>query len=89
MIEVQQDRLLVQGAMTIRQAREMLEAGRRLLGQHSVSLIDLGEVTEVDSSGLAVVFAWLRFRPQLRLDRVPHSLQQLAGLYGAGELLNT
>ena len=78
----------VTAPMLIKNARALLEAGRGLLRaeQEKSILIDLGSVKEVDSSALAVFFAWQRSAAErgmtLRLAGSPASLLSLADLYG-------
>ncbi len=90
MIRVEGERLYVSGAATLATAAQLIEEARGPL-EAGVSAIDLGEVTELDSSLLAVLFAWmraakLRQRP-LALARLPADLKSLAQLYGVAELL--
>jgi phospholipid transport system transporter-binding protein len=89
-IRVEGERLYVRGAATLATAAQLLEAGRAPLAA-GVRRIDLGEVTELDSSLLAVLFAWMREAREreraLSLERLPADLQSLAQLYGVAELL--
>jgi phospholipid transport system transporter-binding protein len=94
MIEQADDRLRVTVPMIIVNARALLEAGRGLLpsGKNAgLTLLDLAAVSEVDSSALSVVFAWLRTAGErgvdLRLAHPPANLISLATLYGVSELL--
>jgi len=90
MIRVEGERLYVTGPATLATAATLLEEARAPLAA-GVSAVDLGEVTEVDSSLLAVLFAWMRDAKQrerpLALSRVPADLKSLAQLYGVAELL--
>jgi phospholipid transport system transporter-binding protein len=90
MIRVEGERLYVTGPATLATAAALLEEARAPLAA-GVSAVDLGEVTEVDSSLLAVLFAWMRDAKQrerpLALARVPADLKSLAQLYGVAELL--
>jgi len=90
MIRVEGERLYVSGPATLATAAQLLEEARGPL-EAGVSAVDLGEVTEVDSSLLAVLFAWLREAKRrgrsLALHRLPPDLQSLAQLYGVAELL--
>lgn len=87
------DRLDVSGAMTFASAAALLEQGCGLLkdAQTPQTLFDLRAVSEVDSSGLAVVFAWQRAASaagkQIRIVNPPQNLVSLAELYGVTELL--
>ena len=74
--------------MLIANARALLEAGRGLLRveQEKSIVIDLSSVRDIDSSALAVFFAWQRSAAErglaLRLAGTPASLLSLADLYG-------
>ena len=90
MIRVEGERLYVTGPATLATAAQLLEAARAPLAG-DVREIDLGEVTEVDSSLLAVLFAWMREAKErgrpLGFLRLPADLKSLAQLYGVAELL--
>jgi phospholipid transport system transporter-binding protein len=90
MIRVEGERLFVSGPATLATAARLLEEARAPL-EGAVHAVDLGEVTELDSSLLAVLFAWLRAARQrgrsLALLRLPPDLKSLARLYGVAELL--
>ncbi len=84
------ERLEVSGAMTIDTASALLAAGNASLAGGE-NLFDLSGVTDVDSSGIAVIFGWLRTaRAQgrtLRVASVPQDLLSLAAVYGVSELM--
>jgi len=90
MTRVEGTRLSVSGPATLATASRLLEETRPVLAA-GVTEIDLGEVTDVDSSLLAVIFAWMRearaHGRTLELRRVPQDLASLARLYGVAELL--
>jgi phospholipid transport system transporter-binding protein len=90
MIRVEGERLYVSGPATLATATQLLEAARAPLAA-GVRRVDLGEVTELDSSLLAVLFEWLRAAKSgghtLSLARLPADLKSLAQLYGVAELL--
>lgn len=90
MIRVEGERLYVSGPATLATAARLLEEARAPLAG-GVRAVDLGEVTELDSSLLAVLFAWMRAAREqgraLALQRVPPDLKSLAQLYGVAELL--
>lgn len=89
-MRVEGTRLTVIGPATFATAARLLEQARGPLAG-AVTEVDLGEVTDVDSSLLAVLFAWMREAKQrgrtLALRRVPPDLASLARLYGVAELL--
>jgi phospholipid transport system transporter-binding protein len=90
MIRVEGERLFVSGPATLATAAQLLAEARGPLAA-GVRSIDLGEVTELDSSLLAVLFAWMREAKErkqaLALARLPADLKSLAQLYGVAELL--
>ncbi len=82
--------MLIAGPATLENITSLLEEG---LGQirAGVASVDLAEVSELDSSLLAAVLAWIReARLQnrtLTVANLPKGLQTLAELYGVEELL--
>jgi phospholipid transport system transporter-binding protein len=90
MIRREGERLYVSGPVTLANVTRLLEEARAPLAE-GVRAVDLGEVTELDSSLLAVLFAWMReARSQgraLSFSRLPEDLRSLAQLYGVAQLL--
>ena len=84
------DRIEVTGTMTVPAATGLLAEGAALLSR-AETLFDLAGVTEVDSSGLAVVFGWQRAAKvagkTIRIANPPPNLGSLADVYGVRELL--
>jgi phospholipid transport system transporter-binding protein len=84
------DRIEVAGAMTVPAATSLLAEGTALIVR-AETVFDLAGVTEVDSSGLAVVFGWQRAAKRLgksvRIANPPQNLSSLADVYGVRELL--
>jgi phospholipid transport system transporter-binding protein len=90
MIRREGERVVVDGPVTLANVSQVLEQGRRLL-EEGARTVDLGAVTEMDSSLLAVLLAWLRDarsreRP-IAFTNLPDSLRTLARLYGVDGLL--
>lgn len=85
MIRREGTRAVVSGPVTLANVRAVLEEGRAQL-QQGVRTIDLGEVTELDSSLLAVLIAWRResqaARVELAVEQLPEGLATIARLYG-------
>jgi phospholipid transport system transporter-binding protein len=83
-------RMVVGGPVTLANVTRVLEEGRRHL-EEGVQTVDLSEVTEMDSSLLAAMLAWLRDAKSLDHDiafaNLPESLQTIARLYGVDSLL--
>jgi len=90
MIRREGRRIVVSGPVTLANVTRLLEEGRRHL-EEGVQSVDLGEVTEMDSSLLALALAWLRDararQKELSFTNLPASLQTIARLYGVEGLL--
>jgi phospholipid transport system transporter-binding protein len=83
-------RMAISGAVTLANAAQVLDEGRRHL-EDGVDSVDLAEVTELDSALLALLLAWLREAKsrsrELAFANPPQSLRTIARLYGVEELL--
>ena len=89
--------LFVSGPVTLANAAQVLEEGRRFLAEgrrrqdEGVSVVDLGGVTEMDSALLALLLAWVRDAQSreraLTFANAPASLSTIARLYGVERLL--
>ena len=90
MIRREGRRMTVSGPVTLTNAVRILEEGRQHLHE-GVRTVDLSEVSEMDSSLLAVLLAWLRdaraHRREVRFTNPPESLTTIAKLYGVDKLL--
>ena len=90
MIRREGERLVVSGPVTVANVTTLLELARAPLAE-GVRSVDLGEVTELDSSLLALLLAWMREAKArggtLTFSRLPADLGTLAQLYGVAELL--
>ena len=90
MIERKAGRLLVKAPLTMANARGLLEAGRSAL-LAGEQVFDFSEVTEADSSALAVMLGWLRAASQtqstIKFAHIPTGVRALAELYGVTDLL--
>jgi len=94
MIQLDGAQAHVSGLMTIAAASELLVAGRKAIegaANGAAQTFDLSAVTEVDSAGLAVMFAWLREAKsrnvKLTFCNLPKSLNSLAAVYDVEALL--
>jgi phospholipid transport system transporter-binding protein len=78
-------RAVVSGPVTLANVRAVLEEGRTQIEQ-GARTIDLGAVTELDSSLLAVLLAWRResraAQITLVIEGLPEGLTTIARLYG-------
>jgi phospholipid transport system transporter-binding protein len=87
------NRVEIGGALTLNGASLALQTGRDALARLPAgdAVFDLGQVSDVDSAGLALVFAWLRdaqaAQRKLTFVRLPQQLLSLAAVYGVSDLL--
>jgi phospholipid transport system transporter-binding protein len=90
MIEREMGRLVIKVPLVMANARGLLEAGRSAL-QPGEQVFDFSEVTEADSSALAVMLGWLRAaalsRSTVKFAQIPNGVVSLAELYGVTDLL--
>lgn len=77
------------GPVTMAYAPALLEQGVALFGESS-AVVDLGQVTDVDSSAVSLMLEWLRRndgRQRLGFVNLPPNLVSLANLYGVMDTL--
>ena len=90
MIRRDGDKLVLGGPVTLANAAQVLEEGRRHFAE-GVGTVDFAEVSELDSALLAVALAWLRearaAKRELAFANLPESLQTLSRLYGVEDFL--
>ena len=80
----------VQGPVTIANVAALIAQGVALLDRDDL-VIDLAQVSEVDSSAVSMLLEWqreaARNKWKLRFANMPKNLQSLAHLYGVSELI--
>jgi phospholipid transport system transporter-binding protein len=90
MIRREGERMIVAGPMTLASVGALLEPGRAQIAR-GVRTVDLGEVSELDSSALALLVAWLREARargrDLAFTGLPQGMVAIARLYGVADLL--
>ena len=90
MMQREGERLLVTGPVTLANVAQALQEGYAAI-RAGAGAVDLAGVTELDSSLLAMLLAWMREAAlsgrTLRLDNLPAGLITIAQLYGVDELL--
>ena len=90
MIRRDGERIVISGPVTLANVAALLEEGRRHLSEGALT-VDLSGVTELDSSALALLLAWLREAKAggraVGFANLPESLQTIARLYGVEDLL--
>lgn len=90
MIRRDGERICLDGPVTLANVTTVLREGYALL-RDGVRVIDLAGVTELDSSLLAALLAWLRearrHGRELAIVNRPQGLTTIARLYGVAELL--
>lgn len=79
--------LKVAGPMNIDSAAALLKQSNGMLS--AVNLVDLANVTEVDSAAVSLLLEWRRQanNPALRFTNLPAALTSLAELYGVADLI--
>lgn len=81
---------IISGSMTMDAAMALLKDGTAAL-QAGQTTFDLSDVTEIDSSGLAVLFGLQRAATaagkSLTIINPPNNLRSLADVYGVADLL--
>jgi phospholipid transport system transporter-binding protein len=84
------NKLIVQGAVTIDNVVMVAAQGVALFDRDDL-VIDLAQVTEVDSSAVSMLLEWQRkahsHNRQLHFTNLPMTLKSLAQLYGVSELI--
>lgn len=82
--------LRMEGALTQAHAVRLLNSGIAAI-DGGVDEFDFSDVAEIDSSALALIFAWMRAArardKSLRFSHLPGNLSSLAEVYGVGDLL--
>lgn len=90
MIACEGGRYTVQGPLTMNCVADVLEESSRLFQLPDVT-VDLGAVTDVDSSAVSLLLEWQRAarrdKRALRFVNIPANLITLARLYGVLELI--
>ena len=84
------NRIIVQGPITIANVVEIIEQGANLFDRTDL-IIDLEQVTEVDSSAVSMLLEWqrkaLNNNQKLCFSNLSDSLKNLTQLYGVSELV--
>ena len=84
------NKLSVQGSVTIANVVEVIEQGVNLFDRTDL-IIDLAQVTEVDSSAVSMLLEWQRKaqkkNQRLHFSNIPENLKNLTQLYGIAELV--
>ena len=84
------NRLIVQGPITIANVVEIIEQGASLFDRSDL-IIDLAQVTEVDSSAVSMLLEWqrkaLKNNQRLGFSNISENLKNLTQLYGVSELV--
>jgi phospholipid transport system transporter-binding protein len=88
-IEKQGERLIVRNAMAVETVSALLAEVSPLLSGNVE--VDLGEVIDIDSSSISLMFEWLRLAQKnnasVMYSHLPQTLVSLASLYGVLELI--
>lgn len=86
LVEQGDGRFLVDGDLTFATINKRTLKSMKALAAHKDIMIDLGQVQNTDSAGLALMIEWIRYcrgrRAMLRFSNVPAQLLSLAHLSG-------
>ena len=84
------NQLVLQGPVTIDNVVEIAQQGAALFDGNDL-IVDLANVTEVDSTIVSLLLEWLRNarnqNHRLQFTHVPQNLSSLIQLYGIAELI--
>lgn len=84
--------LTLSGPVTLENVAQVLQEGLQQI-REGARTVDLGGVTELDSSILAMLLAWLREarlrESEISFANLPQGLETIARLYGVDGLLPT
>lgn len=90
MIAVDDGVVRVSGALTMDCAAATERDGAEAIAAGGVREVDLAQVVEADSSGIAVIFSWTRLAQSLGVTlnfvNMPQSLLSLAAVYDVEDL---
>lgn len=90
MIRREGARIVLSGPVTLANVAALFEEGRRHIDE-GVRVVDLADVSHMDSSLLAMLLAWLREAKgrshELAFANLPEALSTIARLYGVDGLL--
>ena len=79
------------GDMVLTSVQELFDHTKILLSSEQYTVIDLGEVTGVDSSGVALMLEWVEWARErgasLQFRNIPESLMRIARLSRVEALL--
>lgn len=89
-IEREGNKVHVSGSVTVDNVVEITQQGILLLDEDNL-IVDLGGITEVDSSAVSMLFEWLRMArarsQQFQLVNIPENLSSLVQLYGVTDFI--
>lgn len=90
-LDLDKDTLLVSGKLDFSNARKISEQGRAMLKDIEKIKVDLSDLQQSDSSGLAVFIDWIRFakskQKDLLLIQVPQFIIDLGRVSGIDTIL--
>ena len=90
MIRESNDRLYVNGPVTLENIMQIVEAGARYI-DGAPKVFDFSEVSEIDSAAVSLMLEWSRRArasgSQVRFANLGESIRSLIDLYGVADLI--
>lgn len=90
-IRVEEGCLFVRGAITYDNVVETTRAGEAVIKMNSRVVIDLAEITQVDSSAVSMLLEWVRVAQthdqEIEFINLPANLADLIELYDVDDLI--
>lgn len=89
-VHLEENQLFVRGPVTYENVVRVTQAGIATMN-HADLVVDLAEITEVDSSAVSMLLEWLRAAHargfKLRFINLPENLASLVQLYEVADLI--
>lgn len=84
-------RFAIEGPLIFETVSAVMERSKELFRDHNVLQIDLAQVSEGDSAGLALLLEWVNWARhyvhEIRYDNVPEQIQAIAAISEVSDLL--
>lgn len=90
-VSLGEGRFGIQGPLTFETVNVVLQRSKALFADHDILHIDLAEVTESDSAGLALLLEWVNWARhyvrEISYENIPEQIQAIAKISEVSDLL--